>query len=65
MGYPMAINLRTKLGPEYKLLICDVSSDALHKFQDEMQEKKTGPVEVVANGFEAVKAAVLITNPPL
>ncbi|KAL1966532.1 hypothetical protein VTN77DRAFT_4454 [Rasamsonia byssochlamydoides] len=60
MGYPMAVNLRTQLGPEYRLLICDVNGDALQKFQAEMKEKNAGPVEVVATGFEAVKAADLV-----
>lgn len=56
MGYPMAINLRKKMDPSHKLLICDVSKDALTKFQSEMSG--SGPIEVVANGAEAVAQAV-------
>ena len=41
------------------LLICDVSEDALKRFQEET--KGQGVVEVVSNGFEAVKAAVCLT----
>jgi HPt (histidine-containing phosphotransfer) domain-containing protein len=40
------------------LLICDVSEDALKRFQEET--KGQGAVEVVSNGFEAVKAAVCL-----
>jgi hypothetical protein len=58
MGYPMAVNLRTKIGPEYTVLICDVSQEALVKFQDEMKAKNTGPVQVIKTAFEAVQAAV-------
>jgi 3-hydroxyisobutyrate dehydrogenase len=56
MGYPMAKNIRAGLGPEKKLLICDVNTEALDHFKEETRGK--GPVEVVQNGFEAAKAAV-------
>lgn len=56
MGYPMALNLLKGLGAEKTLLICDVSSDALARFQEEAQG--LGTVKVVQNGFEAAKAAV-------
>ena len=56
MGFPMAINLRTGLGPDKKILICDVSEQALSKYQTKTEGK--GPVEVVKNGFEAVQQAV-------
>ncbi|KAJ9623888.1 hypothetical protein H2203_005333 [Taxawa tesnikishii (nom. ined.)] len=39
-----------------KLLICDVSKDALDRFQKQTEGK--GPVEVVQNGAEAVQIAV-------
>lgn len=55
MGYPMAVNLRTKLDDSHTLLICDVSTDALSKFQSEVSGK--GPVEVVSNGQEAIRRA--------
>ena len=56
MGFPMAVNLRKKIGSEYKLLICDVSQDALSRFQSTCSE--TGPIEVISNGYEAAKTAV-------
>lgn len=56
MGYPMAKNLRAGLEPTKTLLICDVSKEALDRFQAETVGK--GPVEIVKNGFEAAKAAV-------
>ncbi|PNS20506.1 hypothetical protein CAC42_5956 [Sphaceloma murrayae] len=58
MGYPMAINLRKKMDPSHKLLICDVSKEALSKFQSEMSG--SGPIEVVANGAEAVARADMV-----
>lgn len=63
MGYPMAVNLRSKLPSSSKILICDVSSDALSKFQSELSDK--GPIEVVKSGFEAAqKANTVITMLP-
>jgi len=56
MGYPMAVNLRNGLSPEYTLLICDVNKEAISKFQKQAAGK--GPVEVITNGHEAAKAAV-------
>jgi 3-hydroxyisobutyrate/3-hydroxypropionate dehydrogenase len=56
MGYPMAVNLRSGLSPDYKLLICDVNKEAIVKFQKQVEGK--GPVEIVSNGFEAAKSAV-------
>lgn len=61
MGYPMAKNLRAGLEPEKILLICDVNSEALSRFQEET--KGQGPVRIVTNGFEAAKAAV--REPPI
>ncbi|KAE8552039.1 hypothetical protein EYB25_005930 [Talaromyces marneffei] len=58
MGYPMALNLRKKIGSEYKTLICDVVQDALQTFQEEAAG--TGPIEVVKTGYEAVQAADLV-----
>ncbi|KAI1127848.1 6-phosphogluconate dehydrogenase [Nemania abortiva] len=55
MGYPMAKNLLSGLGPEKTLLICDVSKEALDRFTKEAQGQAT--VEVISNGFEATKAA--------
>ena len=56
MGYPMAMDLRSKMNESWKLLVCDISEDAITKFQSENKGK--GPIEVVQNGFEAAKAAV-------
>lgn len=56
MGYPMAVNLRSKLDPSKTVLICDVSEEALSKFEKQMADK--GPVRRVKNGFEAVQQAV-------
>ncbi|KAI1638627.1 NAD binding domain of 6-phosphogluconate dehydrogenase-domain-containing protein [Biscogniauxia mediterranea] len=55
MGYPMAKNLLAGLGPEKTLLICDVNSEAIDRFQKEATSKTT--VKTVKNGFEAAKAA--------
>lgn len=56
MGYPMAKNLLSGLGPEKTLLICDVSTVAIERFLKEAQGQAT--VEVIGNGFEATKVAV-------
>jgi len=56
MGYPMAVNLRSKMGEDKTLLICDVSEEAIAKFQKQMEGK--GPIRVVKDGFEAVQQAV-------
>lgn len=56
MGYPMAVNLRSKIDSSKTLLICDVSEEALSKFEKQMEGK--GPVKRVKNGFEAVQQAV-------
>lgn len=55
MGYPMAVNLRTKMAATSTLLICDVSTSALSSFQSQLADK--GPIEVVSNGYEAVQRA--------
>lgn len=52
----MAVNLRSKMDPTSKLLVCDVSKDAVSRFQKEVQGK--GSIEVVSTGAEAAKAAV-------
>lgn len=60
MGYPMAKNLLSGLGPEKTLLICDVSTGALDRFVKEAQGQAT--VQVINNGFEAIKAAVRVPS---
>jgi 3-hydroxyisobutyrate/3-hydroxypropionate dehydrogenase len=63
MGYPMALNLRSKMPPTSTLLIADVSAPALSSFQAQMSGK--GPIKEVSNGFEAVQAAdVVVTMLP-
>ena len=56
MGWPMAFNLRSKLGPEKTILISDVSEDAIARYLKETEGK--GPVKIVKNGFDAVQQAV-------
>lgn len=56
MGWPMAANLRTKIGSSTTILICDVSEDALAKYEKQMDGK--GPVRRIKNGYEAVQQAV-------
>ncbi|KAB5513601.1 NAD binding domain of 6-phosphogluconate dehydrogenase-domain-containing protein [Coniochaeta sp. 2T2.1] len=64
MGYPMAKNLRKGLGKDKTMLICDVSKEALDKFVKETEGQ--GPVEIVANGFEAAQRAnTVITMLPV
>ncbi|KAF1848896.1 3-hydroxyisobutyrate dehydrogenase-like protein [Cucurbitaria berberidis CBS 394.84] len=63
MGYPMALNLRKGLDESHTLLICDVSSDALVRFQKDAEGH--GKVNVVENGYEAIqKANTVITMLP-
>lgn len=56
MGYPMAINLRSKLDAQHTLLICDVDKDAIARFQKETEGQ--GPVRLVETGSEAAKESV-------
>jgi len=56
MGYPMALNLRKGMEKDRTLFICDVSEEAIGRFQKETESQ--GPVKVVSNGWEAAKAAV-------
>ncbi|PMD13522.1 3-hydroxyisobutyrate dehydrogenase [Hyaloscypha hepaticicola] len=58
MGYPMGVNLRNGLSPDYTLLICDVNTEAISKFQKQVEGK--GPVKVITNGFEAANAANMV-----
>lgn len=56
MGWPMAANLRRKIGGDRELVICDVSHDAISRFQTGLREH--GPIKVVSSGREAFEAAV-------
>ena len=56
MGYPMAKNLRSKVGQDTTIYVCDVAEAAIEKFKEEL--KGTGPIEVVKTGKEAALAAV-------
>jgi 3-hydroxyisobutyrate dehydrogenase-like beta-hydroxyacid dehydrogenase len=63
MGYPMALNLRKGLDDSYTLLICDVSNDALKRFQRDAESH--GPVSIVNNGYDAIQRAdTIITMLP-
>jgi 3-hydroxyisobutyrate dehydrogenase len=55
MGYPMALNLRKGLDDSHTVLICDVSSDALTRFQHDA--KNHGPVDIIKSGYEAIQRA--------
>lgn len=55
MGYPMALNLRKGLDSSHTLLVCDVSSDALARFQQDAKDH--GPVATVDGGYQAIQLA--------
>jgi 3-hydroxyisobutyrate dehydrogenase-like beta-hydroxyacid dehydrogenase len=55
MGYPMALNLRKGLEDSHTLLICDVSTDALIRFQRDAEDH--GPVFIVNSGYDAIQRA--------
>lgn len=61
MGYPMAVNLRTKIGKDKTIVVCDVSAKACDKFKAE--ESVHGPIEIVKNGHEAIARAVSDHDP--
>lgn len=56
MGFGMALNLRSKLDRATTMYVCDTDSTAIEKFRSEVGDR--GPIEVVANGCEAVQRAV-------
>ena len=58
MGYPMAVNLRTKMPADHVLIICDISEASIDRFRKEVEGK--GPVQVVKTGCDAVQSAVSI-----
>ncbi|TKA72397.1 hypothetical protein B0A55_05868, partial [Friedmanniomyces simplex] len=60
MGYPMALNLRTKMERDKTLLICDVSEDAINRFKRDTEGR--GVVESVGNGFKAAQAADIVLS---
>ena len=63
MGYPMAMNLRKKIGQDKSMVICDTATAPLERFRAETEN--IGPVSVVANGAEAYEAAdTIITMLP-
>jgi 3-hydroxyisobutyrate dehydrogenase-like beta-hydroxyacid dehydrogenase len=55
MGYPMALNLRKGLEDSHTLLICDVSADALTRFQHDAEGH--GPVSIINSGYDAIQRA--------
>lgn len=56
MGYPMAVNLRSKVGRETAIMVYDTNVEACKRFQAE--ESKHGSTEIVNNVYEAILAAV-------
>lgn len=56
MGYPMAVNLRSKIGRETTIVVYDTNVEACKRFQAE--ESKHGSIEIVDNAYEAILAAV-------
>ncbi len=56
MGYPMAINLRSKIDSNRQMFICDVNKSALDRFQTEMDGK--GSVQVMESAYQVIQAAV-------
>lgn len=55
MGYSMALNLRKGVDDSHTLLVCDVSTDALTRFQRDAAGY--GPVVTVDGGYEAIQRA--------
>ncbi|KAL4891997.1 NAD binding domain of 6-phosphogluconate dehydrogenase-domain-containing protein [Aspergillus ambiguus] len=58
MGYPMAINLRRHMDPGTTFFVCDISNDALTKFESKAQSG--GPVLRVKNGAEAARLSDIV-----
>ncbi|KAH7150467.1 NAD binding domain of 6-phosphogluconate dehydrogenase-domain-containing protein [Dactylonectria estremocensis] len=58
MGYQMAKNLQSKLGPSDKVAIYDINGEAVMALQKEMKAAKGGAVvELAASAFDASKDA--------
>lgn len=55
MGYPMASNLRSKVGKDTTMVIYDTNRETLDRFNQEMSVH--GPVTIVKDSFEAIKRA--------
>lgn len=61
MGYQMARNLQSKLGPGDKLSIFDINPESMKGLETEMKAVATGAVvELAASAFDASKDAVSI-----
>lgn len=56
MGYPMAVNLRSKIDSSTTLVVCDTNKRATKKFCSELNGK--GPIVEVETAAEAAKRAV-------
>lgn len=52
----MAVNLRSKIGKNKTVIICDVNTDACKKFKNE--ESQHGAIEIADSAYEAVQVAV-------
>lgn len=58
MGFPMALNLRAKMPPTSKLVVCDVNKAHVEDFL--VQSLSLGPVEVASSPKEVAKCCVSI-----
>lgn len=57
MGYPMAVNLRNKIGNHKAMVVCDVNQLALEKFRSGIPGE-SGPVSIASTPVEAITLAV-------
>lgn len=57
MGYPMAVNLRRKIGSDKTIVVYDVNKEACERYKASMGAEH-GPVKLVSNAAEAIAAAV-------
>lgn len=60
MGFPMAVNLRSKIGQDKTIIVSDINESACAEFKAQTSEH--GTVKVVKNGYEAVQEAVSPTK---
>ncbi|KXT16174.1 hypothetical protein AC579_910 [Pseudocercospora musae] len=58
MGYPMATNLRKKIGSNRILIVYDINQAATNRFQ--LQTKGFGPVKIVGTAYEALQEADVV-----
>lgn len=56
MGYPMAVNLGSKIGSDTTIYVCDVVQPVIEKYIQTLNGKL--PIKTVKNGYEAAQVAV-------